>query len=47
MVIMSCQLLFIDFLAWLSQQIPAIEDYPYAGINFSRDPAIPVPPGEE
>jgi hypothetical protein len=36
-----------DFFAWLSWQIPAIEDYPYAGIDFSRDPEIPVPPGEE
>ena len=36
-----------DFFSWLSRQIPAIEDYPYAGIDFSRDPAIPVPPGEE
>jgi hypothetical protein len=24
-----------------------IEDYPYAGIDFSRDPEILVPPGEE
>jgi hypothetical protein len=24
-----------------------IEDYPYAGMDFSRDPEIPVPPGEE
>jgi hypothetical protein len=24
-----------------------IEDYPYAGIKFSRDPNMPVPPGEE
>jgi hypothetical protein len=36
-----------EFFAWLSRQIPAIEDYPYAGIEFSRDPEIPVPPGEE
>jgi hypothetical protein len=36
-----------DFFAWLSWQIPTIEDYPYTGIDFSRDPAIPVPPGEE
>jgi hypothetical protein len=36
-----------DFFTWLSQQIPVIEDYPYAGIDFSRDPEIPVPPGEE
>jgi hypothetical protein len=24
-----------------------IENYPYVGIEFSRDPEIPVPPGEE
>jgi hypothetical protein len=24
-----------------------IKDYPYAGIEFSRDPEIPVPPGKE
>jgi hypothetical protein len=35
------------FFAWLSWQIPVIEDYPYAGIDFSRDPEIPVPPSEE
>jgi hypothetical protein len=31
----------------LSQHIPVIEDYLYAGIDFSRDPEILVPPGEE
>jgi hypothetical protein len=36
-----------DFFSWLSRQILAIEDYPYAGIDFSRDLEIPVPPGEE
>jgi hypothetical protein len=36
-----------DLFAWLSRQIPIIEDYPYAGIDFLRDPKIPVPPGEE
>jgi hypothetical protein len=36
-----------DIFSWLSWQIPTIEDYPYTGIDFSRDPAIPVPPGEE
>jgi hypothetical protein len=36
-----------DFFAWLSQQILVIEDYPYAGIYFLRDPEILVPPGEE
>jgi hypothetical protein len=24
-----------------------IEDYPYAGISFLRDPDIPMPPSEE
>jgi hypothetical protein len=32
-----------DFFAWLSRQIPVIEDYPYVGIDFSRDPEILVP----
>jgi hypothetical protein len=35
------------FFDWWARQIPAIEDYPYAGINFSRDPDMPVPPREE
>jgi hypothetical protein len=25
----------------------AIEDYPYVGINFSRDLDMPLPPGAE
>jgi hypothetical protein len=36
-----------DFFAWLLRQILVIEDYPYAGIDFSRDPEILVPLGEE
>jgi hypothetical protein len=35
------------FFDWWSQQILAIEDYPYARINFSRDPDMPVPPRAE
>jgi hypothetical protein len=35
------------FFSWLSRQILAIEDYPYVGIDFSRDQAILVPPSEE
>jgi hypothetical protein len=35
------------FFSWWVRQIPVIEDYPYAGIDFSRDPEIPVPPDEE
>jgi hypothetical protein len=33
------------FFYWWSRQIPAIEDYPYARIDFSRDPDMGVPPG--
>jgi hypothetical protein len=35
------------FFDWWARQIPVIEDYPYAGINFTRDPDMPVPPDEE
>jgi hypothetical protein len=35
-----------DFFTWISRQIPMIEDYLYGGIDFSRDPEMPVPPGE-
>jgi hypothetical protein len=36
-----------DFFAWFSRQIPVIEDYPYARIDFLRDLEIPLPLGEE
>jgi hypothetical protein len=39
--------IYDDLFAWLSRHIPVIEDYPYAGIDFSRDPEIAIPPGEE
>jgi hypothetical protein len=35
------------FFDWWVQKIPSIEDYPYTRIKFSRDPDMPVPPGEE
>jgi hypothetical protein len=35
---------FFDWWAW---QILVIEDYPYAGINFSRDPDMLVPRRKE
>jgi len=34
-----------DYFDWWSSQIIAIEDYPYTGIDFSRDPDMAVPPG--
>jgi hypothetical protein len=36
-----------NFFAWLSSEISVIEDYPYVGIDFSRDPEILVPPREQ
>jgi hypothetical protein len=36
-----------NFFSWLSRQISVIEDYPYVGIDFSIDPEIPIPLGEE
>jgi hypothetical protein len=36
-----------NFFDWWDHQIPMIEDYAYAGINFLRDPDIPMPLGEE
>jgi hypothetical protein len=35
------------FFYWWARKIPVIKDYPYAGIKFSRDSNMPVPPGEE
>jgi hypothetical protein len=35
------------FFDWWAHQIPVIEDYPYAGFSFLRDPDIPIPHGKE
>ena len=34
-----------DFFPWWRRQIVAIDDYPYAGIDFQGDPDMPLPPG--
>ena len=34
-----------DFFPWWRQQIVAIDDYPYAGIDFWGDPNMPLQPG--
>ena len=34
-----------NFFPWWRWQIIAIEDYPYAGIDFRGDPDMPLPPG--
>ena len=33
-----------DFFPWWQRQIVAIDDYPYAGIDFRGDPDMPLPP---
>jgi hypothetical protein len=44
----SKRLLMTNFLnGGLVRHIPVIEDYPYARVNFLRDPDMPMPPGEE
>jgi hypothetical protein len=35
------------FFDWWERHILKIEDYPYVGINFSRDPDMPIPPRAE
>ena len=34
-----------DFFPFWWRQIIAIDDYPYAGIDFRGDPDMPLPPG--
>ena len=34
-----------DFFPWWQRQIVAIDDYPYAGIDFRGDPDMPQPLG--
>jgi hypothetical protein len=34
-----------DFFFWWQRQIIALDDYPYAGINFRGNPDMPLSPG--
>ena len=34
-----------EFFLWWRRQIVAIDEYPYAGIDFWGDPDMPLPPG--
>jgi hypothetical protein len=34
-----------DFFYWWQRQVIALDNYPYAGINFRGDPYMPLPPG--
>lgn len=35
------------FFVWLLRQLIVVEDWPYAGTDFTRDPDLPLPEGEE
>ena len=35
------------FFRWLQDQILMVEDYAYVGMDFTGDPDLPLPPGEQ
>lgn len=36
-----------EFFGWLHHQLIVVEDWPYAGTDFTGDPDLPLPEGEE
>ena len=34
-----------EFFLWWGEQIIAVDDYPYAGMDFRGDPNLVLPPG--
>jgi len=36
-----------DFFGWWERQNPCIKDYPYASIDFTNDPNVIIPAGDE
>ena len=36
-----------EFFIWLRRQLIMVEDWSYAGTNFTGDPDLPLPEGEE
>jgi hypothetical protein len=34
-----------DFWGWWERQVPAFEQFPYAGLDFRHDPELVLPPG--
>ena len=34
-----------DFYFWWERQLPALEQFPYAGMDFRGDPDLVLPPG--
>jgi len=35
-----------EFFIWLCRQLIVVEDWPYAGTDFTGDPDLPLPEGE-
>ena len=35
------------YFQWLKNQVFAIQDFPYAGVDFHGDPDMALPPGEQ
>ena len=36
-----------EFFGWLRRQLIMVEDWLYAGTDFTRDPDLPLPEGDE
>ena len=36
-----------EFFRWLRRQLIVVEDWPYAGTNFTGDPDLPLPEGDD
>ena len=36
-----------EFFIWLHHQLIVVEDWPYAGTDFTGDPDLPLPEGED
>ena len=36
-----------DFFVWLRRQLIVVEDWPYAGTDFTGDPDLPLSEGED
>ena len=36
-----------EFFVWLWRQLIVVEDWPYAGTDFTGDPDLPLPEGED
>ena len=37
----------LEFFDWLRRQLIFMEDWPYSGIDFTGDPDLPLPEGED